>query len=278
MLYWLVAMQRNANSISYFNDAANAIVATPKELFDYAQACGYPLPALREKLIHFESSGYSIMMLGDAKCICDTAQIGPGYLPGHAHADSLSFELMLDNIPIIVNLGTSCYGISERRLFERGTVAHSTATINQQNSSHIWSGFRVAQRANTHVIEKKQFEDSISIRAQHDGYTKMRSSVIHERQWQMDGNNLTITDKFLGTYKTADVYYHLHPDVKIMDMTEYHVSLKLKNDRIVNVYSQEPIKQIDNEYAVAFGMLQQTKSLCVHLTGKIKQIILEICW
>ncbi|MFB1490650.1 MULTISPECIES: heparinase II/III family protein [unclassified Thiocapsa] len=48
---------------------------------------------------------------GSAVALLDVAPIGPDYLPGHAHADTLSFELSLFGQRVIVNGGTSRYRI-----------------------------------------------------------------------------------------------------------------------------------------------------------------------
>ncbi len=54
--------------------------------------------------------------LGPAYLVCDCANVGPDYLPGHAHADTLSFELSLDGRRLFVNSGTSVYGIGPERI------------------------------------------------------------------------------------------------------------------------------------------------------------------
>ena len=46
-----------------------------------------------------------------------------------------------------MNGGTSCYGDGPVRVLERGTRSHSTVEVDGQNSSEVWSGFRVARRA-----------------------------------------------------------------------------------------------------------------------------------
>ena len=80
------------------------------------------------------------------KLLLDVASIGPDYLPGHGHADTLSFEMSLFGKRTLVNRGISQYGIEVRQV-ERGTAAHNTVVINNENSSEVWSGFRVARRA-----------------------------------------------------------------------------------------------------------------------------------
>ena len=41
--------------------------------------------------------------------IFDAAEIGPAYLPGHGHADTLSLEVSIDGQRLVTNSGTSTY-------------------------------------------------------------------------------------------------------------------------------------------------------------------------
>ena len=98
-------------------------------------------------MIRLRESGYIRLETGPVVALLDVAPIGPDYLPGHAHADTLSFELSLFGQRVIVNGGTSRYGTGPERLAERGTAAHSTVQIDGTDSSEVWGGFRVARRA-----------------------------------------------------------------------------------------------------------------------------------
>ena len=91
--------------------------------------------------------GYVSIKKKNFNAILDVAEIGPSDLPGHAHADTLSFELSLFQKRIIVNSGSSEYGEGEIRQYERSTKAHNTVVVDDENSSEIWAGFRVARRA-----------------------------------------------------------------------------------------------------------------------------------
>jgi uncharacterized heparinase superfamily protein len=98
-------------------------------------------------LVDLPDSGYSRVEMGDAVALIDRAAVGADYLPGHAHAATLSFELSLFGQRVIVISGTSVYGSGEQRQLERGTAAHSTVVVDGENSSEVWGGFRVARRA-----------------------------------------------------------------------------------------------------------------------------------
>ena len=69
--------------------------------------------------------------------------MGPDYIPGHAHADTLSFELSIGAQRVFVNSGTSEYGLSPKRLNQRKTAAHNTVEVDGKDSSQVWSGLEL---------------------------------------------------------------------------------------------------------------------------------------
>src|SRR6202041_1111387 len=109
-----------------------------------AYALRLGLPATRDdasKVAILEGSGYVQARSAAAYLVCDCAGIGAAYQPGHAHADSLRFELSLGNRRVLVNSGTSQYGADAERQRQRGTAAHNTVVVDGQDSSEIWAGF-----------------------------------------------------------------------------------------------------------------------------------------
>src|SRR5690606_17543484 len=129
-------------------DAAFGIAPDAGDIAHYAEYLNIALSEDKPKKFSCEwlaDSGYCIVTLdAQSKAIIDMAHIGPDYLPGHAHADTLSFELSLFGHRFLVNSGTSQYGHDNQRAYERSTKAHNTLCINEENSSEVWGGFRVA--------------------------------------------------------------------------------------------------------------------------------------
>jgi uncharacterized heparinase superfamily protein len=184
-------------------------------------------------------SGYVRLEAGSAVALLDVAPIGPDYLPGHAHADSLSFELSLFDQRVIVNGGTSRYGSGPERLAERGTAAHSTVQIDGADSSEVWGGFRVARRARPLDVRVETVSDPgrdrlldrdthggassvpgtpagglVRVSAAHDGYRRLRGRPLHRRTWEMTPGRLTVTDRLEGEYGEAIGRFHLHPQIQ----------------------------------------------------------------
>jgi uncharacterized heparinase superfamily protein len=145
--------------------------------------------------------------------LLDVGRIGPDYLPGHAHADTLSFELSVDDARIVVNGGTSTYS-GPRRPLERGTSAHSTVTVAGTDSSEIWSAFRVGRRAR---IVELTVEDAggLFVTAAHDGYRFLPGRPCHRRAWRLGRSGFSIVDEIIGGGNRAVARFPLHPEVSV---------------------------------------------------------------
>ena len=147
--------------------------------------------------------------------LLDVAPIGPDYLPGHAHADTLSFELSLFGQRVLVNSGTSCYGMGTERLLQRGTATHNTVAINGQDSSEVWGGFRVARRARPFGLRIEESESGLKVVCAHDGYTRLPGRPIHRREWCFSGGAMEIVDTIEGGFDEAVGRLFFHPGLSL---------------------------------------------------------------
>jgi uncharacterized heparinase superfamily protein len=250
MAHWLRVMCHPDGEISFFNDAAMGIASTLAQLVDYGGRLGLEVAATssaprlqcaRAPVVWLSHSGYVRLEAGSAVALLDVAPIGPDYLPGHAHADSLSFELSLFGQRVIVNGGTSCYGSGPERLAERGTAAHSTVQIDGADSSEVWGGFRVARRARPLDVlvepvpecdlgasrgrdpradqgaEAGEWPDVVDgplrVTAAHDGYRRLPGRPIHRRTWELTSGRFAVADVIEGVFGAAIARFHLHPQV-----------------------------------------------------------------
>ncbi|UTW42484.1 alginate lyase family protein [bacterium SCSIO 12844] len=278
MLSWLDLMRRNDDSISYFNDAADQIAQAPRSLFDYAKRLGFEYQSSpKTGLTILDATGYTVYNFSRIKAILDTADIGASYLPGHAHADNLSFELIIDGFPVFVNLGTSCYGDSQRRYFERSTKAHNTLVMADHNSSEIWGSFRVARRATTQIIERNSQGGVCHITAMHNGYQRLENKAIHRRQWQFRSGELLITDQ-LETSQKAQLLLHLHPLCQITETTSQGITITLPNQKDIMLKFSGVYKIQDSQYALTFGTLQPTKTFSYQLDNQTHKASIMIRW
>ncbi len=212
---WLAVMTHPDGEIGFFNDSAIGIAPPPEELHAYAVRLGFPaLRPVANGCTHLSDSGYIRLQDDRAVVMIDVARVGPDYLPGHAHADTLSFELSLDRRRVIVNSGTSVYGDDSERQRQRGTAAHSTVAVNAIDSSEVWSGFRVARRARPRGLSIEQTSDGWHIVCAHDGYQRLPDGPIHQREWHFGQDQLRIDDRLDKPGYPAQASFHLAPGLE----------------------------------------------------------------
>jgi len=216
MLAWLAAMSHPDGELAFFNDAALGIAPNLAGLWAEALALGIevPMPAVAP-LVMLPESGYVRVEKGEAVLLADVGEIGPDYLPGHAHADTLSFELSVFGRRVVVNSGTSEYGLGAERLRQRGTAAHSTVQIDGADSSEVWSGFRVARRARPVGFAASEDRDAVEVTCAHDGYGRLQGRPLHRRSWRMTTQGLRVVDTIEGGFGAAVARFHLHPAVTV---------------------------------------------------------------
>ncbi len=266
-LRWLSCMTHPDGDISFFNDAAFGIAPRLADLLLYAEQLGvYLLKESNEltSLSLLNASGYCAVNLKDnGKAILDVANVGPDYQPGHAHADTLSFELSLYGQRVIVNSGTSQYGEGELRQFQRSTTAHNTVCIDGANSSDVWAGFRVARRAYPRDLSV----GSDFIGCAHDGYLRLPGRVTHHRKWVFSEKSMIAYDEMTGRWSDAEARFYLHPDIRVVDS---------QNDRVVCCLpeGQHIVFQFDGALTIriepshwypAFGLSVENRCLVVSI-------------
>ena len=272
MLFWLHTMIHPDGEISFFNDSTFGIASQPTQIFGYAQRLGFQIQYKKKgKLTLLSSSGYfrilypKIFLLGNIGDICAR------YIPGHAHADTLSFEMSVGNKRVFVNSGISKYGTDCGRIWQRSTHAHSTLTINDKNSSEVWSGFRVGRRAKVKGVETK-FEDNGGYRilAQHTGYVHLKGKPVHEREWKITKNKLTISDKVygVGAFDVA-VYYYLSPDFKLTVCGTNSFKVVNQSNQAMGLLSVDnaDVSVRNTQWYPGFGL--SVENLCIVLSKKV---------
>ena len=174
--------------IAKFNDSTEGIAKQPAALF-----------ARAEKFSRVErvdrvgkGSGFLRMEAGDWTLLAKTGDIGPSYQPGHAHADTYSFELWKNGKKVIGDTGSSTYIPGKVRSYERSTKAHNTVVIDGQDSSEVWASHRVGRR-----FDRK----------------------CHRREFELTESGLKGVDYFNGKGgHDVEVRFHLPPGVAKSDI------------------------------------------------------------
>lgn len=264
MLGWQAAMCHPDGEIAFFNDSAIGIAPSPAELRQYASRLAIPAPQGGADVVHLAASGYIRIERNGIVALLDVAPVGPDYLPGHAHADTLSFELSVHGQRVLVNSGTSVYGSSSERLRQRGTAAHNTVLISKQDSSEIWSGFRVARRARPFDL-RIESDSKVLVACSHDGYRRLSGGPIHRRVWRVDERWMEVRDTIEPGGHMAEARYHLHPSLCLtLAQDGAHAQVMKDGKPIGSVATTGGRLRIENTtYHPEFGVTQPNKCLVV---------------
>jgi len=230
-------------------------------------------------------SGYYVLR-DDAQqdyLIFDVGKPCPDYLPAHAHADLLSYELIAAGQRVIVDSGIYEYQAGEWRNYFRSTRAHNTVEVENQDQSEVWSSFRVARRAAPRLCYWQSDQNGGLIQASHNGYQRLATPTTHRRtmHWQKNAYWLVI-DELLGTgISNAASYIHLEPSLtlSIVDDCTWQISgtttslwLSCFGCSQATVVSgqHEPFKQ--GWYSSTFGTIQANQVLRLEPAGQLPLI------
>lgn len=256
MLGWLNQMTFSNGDLPHFNDSADGITLSSGQL--QSLAC---LLKLENKISNLSDSGYRKIVDGNLELIADVHGISPSYQPGHAHADHLSFVLYSFGKPFIVDPGTSTYAISERRNWERSSVAHNTVTVKSMNQSEVWSGFRVGRRARVNILEERK--DLIKASVKYPG-------VNHTRSFIIQSSSLIIEDEVKAEH-SATLRLFLHPSVVIKQQLDSEILFE--SGEIIRFDNSKKLMTKDYDFASGFNKLEKSKFIEVFFEGSLKSFI-----
>lgn len=159
-------------------------------------------------------TGFQRLRAGRTLIIADTGAPPPEGFDRSAHAGTLSFEMDVGKERLIVNCGAHATD-GAWATAQRATAAHSTATLNDTNSSEIRPDGSLGRRVRHATCTREAVDGAILVDASHDGY-QAAYGVIHRRRLFLsaDGYDLRGEDSLSGRGPCDFVVrFHLHPDV-----------------------------------------------------------------
>lgn len=277
MAQFLTGMLHPDEKIALFNDAAFGIELPPDRILKYASSLLQKHITRPKGLCwSFPESGYFVIAPGNGdRMLIDCGPIGPDYQPGHAHCDTLSYELSLDGQRVIVDSGVYDYQNGDMRQYVRSTRAHNTIMVDGEEQSEIWGAFRVARRAKPiyarfHTIGTHK----ILFSGAHDGYKRLLGKVIHERFVEFDETDgWTITDRIKGRRKhRVESFIHIHPDLKaVIKGAEIQLLDRTSNKRRARivVISQDTVSRSKGWYCPEFGLRLQNDVIILSISKEL---------
>ncbi|WP_434675140.1 heparinase II/III family protein [Pseudomonas sp. D3-10] len=279
-LDWLRSMLHPDGKIGFFNDAAFGVAPDFVHIEEYAARLGISVgPDAPDRVVFLNSAtGYAVVTpKTGVKALLDLAQVGPDYQPGHAHADTLSFELSVFGQRLVVNSGTSQYGEGAERQRQRSTSAHSTVEVAGQDSSEVWAGFRVARRARP-AIERLDLQDGVScIQASHNGYQRLSSSLLHRRTWTFSEEGLEMIDQVTSDQFVAVARLYIHPDVLLsQDASCFVADMGTGKKVVIELSGADQVRVVASTWHPGFGC--SIANQCIEATFSGRPLTTHIRW
>jgi hypothetical protein len=181
-----------------------------------------PSPASLPATHFWSDAGYAVMTRpqseGLHQLMFDCGPFGLVAAPGHGHADCLSVTLNFGPQPILIDPGTYSFrDLSWRRAF-RGTAAHNTIIVENQEQTPI-PGFFGAGRFARARVDNAIFSDGVRFfDASHDGYTRLSHPVWHRRLLlDLPDTGWLMIDLLTGHGKhPVTLNWHFHQEVKVV--------------------------------------------------------------
>jgi uncharacterized heparinase superfamily protein len=168
-------------------------------------------------------SGFQRMAAGTSLVIADAGSPPGRGMDGSAHAGTLSFEMSAAHERLVVNCGIHPGAPREWRQFMRYTAAHSTAVVDDTNSTEITDHGSLEYRAGNVLVDRAEDQGAQWLDMSHDGYRSLYGIIHRRRLWlSPDGGDLRGEDLFTGPEgrpvmvpdRRFIVRFHLHPSVK----------------------------------------------------------------
>lgn len=264
MLGWIDQVSFGGSRFPLFNDAAFEIAPPLTHLKALAATL-----QIKPKKLTLGDSGFRKFTGVNWEMAVDIGTPAPAYQPGHAHAGIFTFELYLNNSPVVVDTGTSTYNAGRRRLLERSTMAHNTVSIDHRNSSEVWASHRVGRRADVTIHR----DNAELLEVSHNGY--LNRGVRMYRRFEKSNGLLLIHDwlevgKNRRTgFKEAMLRLHFHP-ARIIEMKEEGVVID--NELRIAFRGADSLKMDAFDYAPRFNQLYPSTVLEIKFSSELTTI------
>ncbi|MBI4061609.1 MAG: alginate lyase family protein [Elusimicrobia bacterium] len=269
LLDFLPAAMHPDGEIAFFNDSAFGMAPAPRELFSYASRLGFEIPSGPGTGSSSRPAfGLWAFAAGATRLIVDAGAIGPDYLPGHAHCDTLSYELSVGGRRVVVNCGTYSYAGPERARFRR-TRAHNTVEIDGEEQHEIWADFRVARRGYPYDARWCMDSGSPMFSAAHTGYMRLPGRPLHRRTlaWRDDAWMIEDLIEASGRHAAA-AFVHFHPDARVLEAGPERVVCASGGRRVIFEAFGAPWRLEEAEYSPEFGLKTATRALRQERSGR----------
>jgi hypothetical protein len=175
MTAFAAALVRPDGAPALFNDGALEL------------APALELPAAPDGLAVFPDTGYAVARREGVWLAFDCGPPAPAFLPAHAHADALSFQLRVDGRPLVVDPGSYTYEPGPDRDWFRSTAAHSTIGLGGRDQFELWGAFRAGPLPAPRLVGTDPLEAEVRL-----------GDVVFRRRLLLGPDELVVEDELDG--------------------------------------------------------------------------------
>ena len=258
-----------ANTIPLLNDSSSEIASPPKTLLAEAAKQGIETPPSQNGSLYLKDTGLFIFKSPRLSLTFDVGPIGPDFLPGHAHNDTLSICLWLNGVPILADSGIYEYNLGAWRDYFRSSKAHNVITVDDEEPNEIWKSFRVGRRG--YPIDVT-LESDTAIWAGHNSYADRGVLVYRKLELSPDKRTVFVTDRIdAKRLSTFESNLHFAPGIQLtrqpdQDGLAHYAAASGKEplaDLLIQIPDGAAILQGTSWYSPEFGIKQERPKLTI---------------
>lgn len=248
-------------------DSARGSAPAPRALLDLARPYATLGPRRDGPTLEaLPDSGLHVWRSRDVWAILDAGPVCPAYLPGHGQADSLTIEVWVRGVCVVTDPGTHEYTGPERA-WNRSSRAHSTVTIDDEDTSEVWGSFRVGGRARVSDVAV----EGVAVSATMEPWTGSARCRRAVRFADEQGGAIEIVDDVIvSPARVARSRLHLDPRVRLVDglRNDGHVALLDTARGRVRIAARHPMRLESGRCSRQFGLVEPTTMLVQDLHGR----------
>ena len=234
----------------------------------------------------FKDSGFYIMATQSDHVFIDCGPVGFHGKGGHGHNDCLSFEAVLDGVPLISDSGSYVYSASyaQRNAF-RSTSAHNTPVVDGQEQNRFISEmelFSLRNDAIPKVLTWQSSDDLDVFTGSHSGFQRLGKPVIPVRNIILERNyhRLIVKDEFEGEgFHSIIVPFHLAPNCEVDQIGTMTWALH-SNGKSFNLMASGTTNWFNNlivgAISPSYGVLLESNVIKFSNEGPLETLIIGI--
>ncbi|HYS52867.1 MAG TPA: alginate lyase family protein [Thermoanaerobaculia bacterium] len=261
---------------SFFHDAKprGFFSASIPILLGWAAVEAYrELPEQTEDRVeHFQDGGIAIVRSAKHHLFVDVGEVGRRGHGGHGHNDLLSFELILDGVPIVVDPGSYLYtgDLQSRRWFQ-STAAHNGVRLDRTEIAPILGTWSISDSAQPHDVSFTADSNYTVIRASHDGYMSLPDPALHTREIRFDAVSgvFSCTDlvRSIGEHD-VERFLHFPPETTVV-LGQRTAELTIQNRQFEISWTNAAASSVeDGWYSPSYGIRE--RALVIVLRERIR--------